>query len=66
MGRLDELKLNVGLYKCERCGFTFPVDELVEEEETGLIVDQKCLDKPSFEYMKQDSPRDSSEHHFET
>ena len=66
MGRLAEIQNTVGLYKCDRCGFTFDVTELVEEEETGLIVDQKCLDKPSHNEMKRDGTKESYQHHFNT
>jgi len=66
MSRLDDLKNSVGKYDCERCGFSFPIEELVEEEETGLIVDKKCLDTVGFNEKKRDGSRESISHHFNT
>jgi len=66
MGRLDDLKNSVGKYNCERCGFSFLVDELVEEEETSMVVCKPCLDKTGFNEKKQSGSRDSISHHFDT
>jgi hypothetical protein len=65
-GKLDALVNSVGKAKCDRCGFYFPVEELVEEEQTGLVVDQKCLDKTSFEDDKRGEGSTPVEHHFTT
>jgi len=66
MGRLADLQDTVGKAKCDRCGFWFLVEELLEEEETGLIVDSKCLDHRSFNETKSDSSKDTYNHHFTT
>uniref|UniRef100_A0A6H1ZP02 Uncharacterized protein n=1 Tax=viral metagenome TaxID=1070528 RepID=A0A6H1ZP02_9ZZZZ len=65
-GRLDALADTVGLYKCEKCGFTYKVDELVEEDKTNLIVCKKCEDQVSFEEQKVDEGGGIVEHHFTT
>jgi len=65
-GRLDSIELNAGKYNCERCGFSFLVAELVEEEDTGAVVCRRCLDKPSFEEEKRDQGGEMIEHHFTT
>jgi hypothetical protein len=64
--RLTDIKASVAKFKCERSGFDYPVEELVEEEETGLIVHKRFVDNRSFSKTKSDSPREESNHHFTT
>ena len=66
MGQLDTLNETVGKFRCNRCGFYFLVEDLVEEEETKAIVCVKCLDKPSFEEEKSDEGAAPIEHYFKT
>ena len=66
MGRLEAIRETSGKAKCDRCGFTFLVSELIEDEKTGLILDSKCVDQPSFLEEKQEQIRDNINHHFAT
>lgn len=62
MGRLSELANQVAQARCDRCGFMFPIGELVDEEATGLIVDKKCLDQDGF--LEANKDRQPSSHYF--
>lgn len=64
--RLAVLRETVGKYRCERSWKIFPIDELVTEEETGLIVHPDYLDRLGFQETRRDTPRDNYEHHFNT
>lgn len=66
MGRLEDLKEQVGKYRCDRCWKYYLIEELQEEEETSLIVCSSCIDQQGFNEQRREVAKEVVEHHFDT
>ena len=62
---LEDLKENVGLYRCGRCWKKKEVHELIEDEASpGLPVCKECFERKGFNEVKGENPKDKYSHYF--
>lgn len=62
---LEELKEIVAKRRCDRCYKAYLIEELSEDPETkGILVCKNCIDKPGFDMLKREGPKDVYKHYF--
>jgi len=61
----EDLRENVGLYRCDRCYKKRNIEELVEDEAIpGILVCPTCIERKGFNEVKGEEPKEKYNHTF--